>query len=373
MMNLIKIIHQKLLPPPLNLGYIPYLSLAYLSIFFANIYFNPVSGWQLVALIGGVSIFLICYFRAFWCHGALLGFYIGAILVIGIAMSQLNWGASVFFVYSAVMCSGFKRQKTSLLGLFAVIALISAYSILTQQSGYFWIPAIVFSAIIGLIVIDQAETDRNNQALKLSQQQIQALAQTAERERISRDLHDILGHSLSVITLKSELASKMIDKNLPLAQIRAEIKAVEQLSRETLAQVRGAVAGYNQATIVTEVLKAQVATDAAGIELIVNIAPIDLPPPIESQLALVIREAITNVVRHADTDQAWITLNEDQHQLRLTIRDQGKIGVYQANAGLNNMKERIEKIGGTMHLTTLPTTMLQFVLPCIPLTNPSSL
>ncbi|NRA84337.1 MAG: sensor histidine kinase [Gammaproteobacteria bacterium] len=362
-MNLLLKIHHKLLPKEANLSYTPYLSLAYLGIFLTNLYFYPPTNSELAIIMVGMVTFLVCYFRAYWCQGRQLVFCIVALSLIGVAMAEINWGASVFFVFSAVCCSFLNTKRNSLIALGCVILFIILYSVITDKSSYFWIPSILFSTIITLMTIHQVELDKTNQALKISQQQIQALATTAERERISRDLHDLLGHSLSVITLKAELAGKMIDKNIDIEQVRAEIKAVEQLSRETLAQVRGAVTGYNQATIAVELLQAKVATDAANIELISQLETLEMPQHIESQLALIIREAITNVVRHADTTKVWVNLTVNEQKLVLRIKDQGKITHHNTNAGINNMRERIDKLGGKMHLSTEPTTEFIFTLP----------
>lgn len=361
-MNLLKKIHHRLVPCEADMGFIPYLSLAYLAIFFVNLYFDPVSGLRLVAVILALMMFLVCYFRAHWVHGEQLVVCIAGIFGIGVAMAQINFGASVFFVYAAVFCAQFKTHRSALGALIFVICSIGLFSAVAQQSSYFWIPAILFSFIIGLMTVHQAEVDRKNKALKLSEQQIEALAKTAERERIGRDLHDILGHSLSVITLKSELASKMIDKGIALDKIREEIKAVEELSRETLAQVRGAVVGYNQATIDTELLHAHVATKAADIQLITNIDALALTQDIESQLALIMREAITNIVRHASTEKAWVALKNHDNVIELIIKDQGSMTDYKENSGLNGMRQRIAKLGGEMHIETMPTS-LRFNVP----------
>ncbi len=320
------------------------------------------SGLRLVAVILALMIFLVCYFRAHWVRGKQLVVCIAGIFGIGVAMAQINFGASVFFVYAAVFCAQFKTHRSALGALMFVICSIGLFSAVTQQSSYFWIPAILFSFIIGLMTVHQAEVDRKNKALKLSEQQIEALAKSAERERIGRDLHDILGHSLSVITLKSELASKMIDKGIALDKIREEIKAVEELSRETLAQVRGAVVGYNQATIDTELLHAQVATKAANIELISDIESEKLASNIEAQLALIVREAVTNIVRHADTKKAWVTLQFQDTGIELSIKDQGSMTDYNENSGLSGMRQRITKLGGEMHIETTPTC-LRFNVP----------
>jgi len=318
-MNTLIKIHHFLLPEEHDIGFSAYVVLVFLSIFFINFYVRPVHGVELLVVVAAVSIFLVCYFRAYWCRGKELLFYIVAILFIGVAMAEINWGASVFFVYAAAFCCDCGSRQKSFMTLGAVLIFTIIYTLLTGKPTYFWVPAIFFSATIGLLNIHQVEVLTKNKVLKRSQQEIKQLAETAERERISRDLHDLLGHSLSVITLKAELASKMIDKKVSLEKIRDEIKAVEKLSRETLAQVRGAVSGYNIATIEGELLQAAVATEAAGIRLIKNIEFAELPSEIESEFALIIRESITNVIRHADTDSVRVDLANKQGELKLTI------------------------------------------------------
>jgi len=362
-MTFFKKIHHKLVPPAHNLGYMPYLNLAYLLIFFINIYFNPVSALERVAVGLSLITFIVCYFQVFWRQGTSLAFCIATMFVIGCAMSTINVGASVFFVYAACACAGFESQRNAMYSLISIICLTGLFSALSNQSGYFWIPAVMFSTVIGFALIHQAEIDRKNQALTLSQQQVKQLAQTAERERISRDLHDILGHSLSVITLKAELASKMIDAEQPQSLIRDEIKAVEKLSRETLAQVRGAVSGYNRATLANELHNAYVATKAAGIELIEDINSVNLALDVESQLALILREATTNIIRHAKTSKAWITLTQTNNIVTLKISDEGTIKTLKPHSGILNMQERIESLGGKMDIQNAPITLLTFTMP----------
>lgn len=218
------------------------------------------------------------------------------------------------------------------------------------------------SITVGLLNIHNSEVLKKNKALKQSQQETQHLAKIAERERISRDLHDLLGHSLSVITLKSELASKMIDKGISLEKIKTEIKAVEELSRKTLAQVRDAVKGYNVATIKGELLQVKVATQAADIELIASIEVESLPIKVESELALIIREAITNVIRHAKTKKVWVVLKQVATKLTLTISDQGQISMRKEQSGMQNMRTRIDQLGGKMEVENDPNTQLIFTL-----------
>lgn len=355
-------VHHFLLPEEHDIGFSAYVILAFLGMFFFHFYFQPIEGVELGIVIVGVISFLACYFRAYWCQGKELFFYIVAICLIGSVMAGINAGASVFFVYAAGFCCGFSPRSKAFFALLFVLLFVVIFSVLTQQVVFFWFSAVFFSCIIGLLNIHQIEVQNKNKALKQSQQEIKQIAETAERERISRDLHDILGHSLSVITLKAELASKMIDKGIDLEKIKHEIKEVEELSRATLAQVRGAVSGYNKATIANELLQATVATQAAGIKLIKNIAVCELSAEVESELALIIRESITNVIRHADTNSVQVDLVNKNNELILTITDQGYIQDIKENSGIQNMRSRINKIGGQMKFIKLPNTQLQFTL-----------
>ena len=362
-MSLLLKIHYFLLPQDEDIGYAVYSNLLFLSLFFGNLYFRPVHGFDMVIIIAGLMIFLVLYFRAFSAQENDLIYYIAAMCFIGVALSEINIGANIFFIYAAVFSGELYNKRKALITLLLVLAFIIFYSVITDKSSYFWLPAIFMSITLGLLNINRTEVLKKNKALIQSQQETKHLAKIAERERISRDLHDLLGHSLSVITLKSELAGKMIDKGVSPEKIKTEIKAVEELSRKTLAQVRDAVKGYNIATIKGELLQVRVATEAAKIELIENIELESLPTGIESELALIIREAITNVIRHAETEKVWIVLKQVATHLTLTISDQGQITTIKEQSGMQNMRTRINQIGGEMNVVNTPNTHLKFTLP----------
>ncbi|MFT5634619.1 MAG: two-component system sensor histidine kinase DesK [Cognaticolwellia sp.] len=361
-MNLLLKIHHFLIPQGEDIGYSVYSNLLFLSLFFGNLYFRPVHDIELAVVVAGLITFLVLYFRAYSVQGNELAVYIAAICLIGVGLSEITFGGNIFFVYAAAFSGEFYHKRKAFLSLILVLAFTALYAVITDKSSYFWLPAIFMSITLGLLNIHNSEVLKKNKALKQSQQEIQHLAKIAERERISRDLHDLLGHSLSVITLKSELASKMIDKGISLEKIKTEIKAVEELSRKTLAQVRDAVKGYNVATIKGEILQVKVATQAADIELIASIEVESLPIKIESELALIIREAITNVIRHAETKKVWIVLKQVATQLTLTISDQGQITTRKEQSGMQNMRTRIDQLGGEMVVENDPNTQLTFTL-----------
>ena len=362
-MSLLLKIHYFLMPQDEDIGYAVYSNLLFLSLFFGNLYFRPVHGVDMVITIAGLMTFLVLYFRAFSAQKSDLIYYIAAMCLIGVGLSEINVGANVFFIYAAAFSGELYNKRKALITLLLVLAFIIFYSVITDKSSYFWLPAIFMSITLGLLNINRTEVLKKNKALKQSQQETKHLAKIAERERISRDLHDLLGHSLSVITLKSELAGKMIDKGVSLEKIKTEIKEVEELSRKTLAQVRDAVKGYNIATIKGELLQVRVATEAAKIELFATIEVESLPANIESELALIIREAITNVIRHAETEKVWIVLKQVATHLTLTISDQGQITTKKEQSGMQNMRTRIHQMGGEMNVVNAPNTQLKFTLP----------
>ena len=127
--------------------------------------------------------------------------------------------------------------------------------------------------------------------------------------------------------------------------------------------MRDAVKGYNIATIKGELLQVRVATEAAKIELFASIEVESLPASIESELALIIREAITNVIRHAETEKVWIALKQVATHLTLTISDQGQITTKKEQSGMQNMRTRINQMGGEMNVVNAPNTQLKFTLP----------
>jgi two-component system sensor histidine kinase DesK len=362
-MGLLLKIHYFLLPQDEDVGYAVYSNLLFLSLFFGNLYFRPVHGVDMVIIIAGLITFLVLYFRAFSAQQSDLIYYIAAMCLIGVGLSEINIGANVFFIYAAAFSGELYNKRKAFITLLLVLGFIIFYSVITDKSSYFWLPAIFMSITLGLLNINRTEVLKKNKALKQSKQETKHLAKIAERERISRDLHDLLGHSLSVITLKSELAGKMIDKGVSPEKIKTEIKAVEELSRKTLAQVRDAVKGYNIATIKGELLQVRAATEAAKIELIASIDVESLPTSIESELALIIREAITNVIRHAETEKVWIILKQVATHLTLTISDQGQIITTKEQSGMQNMRTRINQMGGKMNVASVPNTQLKFTLP----------
>jgi two-component system sensor histidine kinase DesK len=188
--------------------------------------------------------------------------------------------------------------------------------------------------------------------LSLNSQLVEArdeLARNAvaeERVRFARDLHDLLGHSLSLIALKSELAGRLAERDP--ARAREEMADVESVARRALAEVRDAVSGYRQVSFAQALVEARSALSAAGVSLRAPSGAPSLPVKVDAVLGWVIREATTNVLRHSRATSMSVELVTDARHAALTVTDDGVGGDAPAGAGLAGLTERVEAVGGRL-------------------------
>ena len=206
--------------------------------------------------------------------------------------------------------------------------------------------------VIGTTNIYFAELGRKSADLRRSREEVEHLAAMAERERIARDLHDLLGHTLSLITLKAELARKLSSRGDERAV--DEIADVERISRDALKQVREAVAGYRDSGLEGELGRARLLCQASAVEVeaeLDEVSELNLDPRQEATLVMVLREATTNLARHSGASTCKISLLRDGSQVVLTARDNGRGGsTRQRGNGLTGMSERLAAVGGSLEL-----------------------
>lgn len=173
------------------------------------------------------------------------------------------------------------------------------------------------------------------------------LAVVEERERVARDVHDVLGHSLTVVTVKAELAERLLA--IDPERARAELADIQILSRQALAEVRATVGGLRVANLSEELAAARGALAGAGIDPDVPTDSAVVDPRHRTVLAWVLREAVTNVVRHSDADACTVTLGPS----RLTVADDGRgMEARPEGNGLRGLRERVTAAGGTLTIRT---------------------
>ncbi|AWH44384.1 MULTISPECIES: sensor histidine kinase [Stenotrophomonas] len=274
-----------------------------------------------------------------------------ALAMVALSLVLLPWYPSglSYFVFGCVMMrmsgrSGwwmYLLQLTALNIVFCAAALYFGY----PWQALVWMPAVSF--IVGLVVNVEALSQQRDVALQLSQEEVRRLATTAERERIGRDLHDLLGHTLSLITLKLELARKLYDRDD--ARARQEIGEAEAIAREALAQVRSAVTGIRASDLAGELASARLLLECQQVHLHYTVPP-PMPVEVERGLALVLREAATNIVRHAQATQARVEFMQEGRQLVMQIRDDGRGGLQAEGNGMCGMRERVAALGGQLQV-----------------------
>jgi two-component system sensor histidine kinase DesK len=297
---------------------------------------------------------------------------IAATFLLGLVAFPWNQGSSCLFAYAAAFIPfsvvSVRRvlalQGAILLAIFAEGSLFHARQDAFHISWANTYVAIFIAIVVGGGNIFSAEQKRSNCKLREAQAENLALAAVAERERIARDLHDVLGHTLSVIVLKAELAGRLSKQDPQRAA--SEIGDVERIARTALAEVREAIGGYRARGLGAEIEAARSTLDAAGVTLSSVGAPdviAGLSAAEETALALALREAVTNIVRHARATRCTLRFAcEDGHR-RLVVEDDGQHAATREGNGLRGMRERIESLGGRLSLERDGGTRLLIDLP----------
>ncbi|MER6439637.1 MULTISPECIES: sensor histidine kinase [unclassified Streptomyces] len=262
----------------------------------------------------------------------------------------------VLFVYVSIASGAALPLRMARWAIPAVCVLLTATA-LTAPGGRSYLAGLLIPALLGgFAMTGVRELIRTTIALREARATVAQLAANEERLRLARDLHDLLGHSLSLITLKSELAGRMLpDRPEDAAQ---QVADIEQVSRQALVDVREAVTGYRRPRLSGELAGAQVALTAAGITAELPTEPdlaglAGVAEESESALAWALREAVTNVVRHSGARRCVVECVRrqtlDGPVLELVVEDDGSGGSGAGPGnGLTGLTERLEKAGGTL-------------------------
>ncbi|MFF4346359.1 sensor histidine kinase [Streptomyces sp. NPDC001530] len=205
------------------------------------------------------------------------------------------------------------------------------------------------STMVTAAILSLSEAVRE---LRAAREELARRAVEKERMRFSRDLHDLLGHTLSVIVVKSEAARRLAPRDMTAAL--TQITDIESVGRQALTEIREAVTGYREGSLATELDRARSALSAAGVEPVVRQSGPPLVPQAEALLGWVLREAVTNVVRHSAATRCDITVDGTPERVRLTISDNGT-GTSTAEpvegiggTGLKGLTERLTTAGGSL-------------------------
>ena len=285
-----------------------------------------------------------------------------AMFILALVYVPINPGAWGIYIYVAVCIPEVADSTNAVIGLLMVqCGAIVAESWIFHMSPWVWATGVGSTLLWGMNRLRMKQKDRVDAKLRMAHEEIEQLAKTAERERIARDMHDVLGHSLSLIVLKSELAGRLLD-NQP-ARAALEIAEIETTARRALAEVRKTISGYRSEGFASELTRAAEVLETAGVRLHKPAKAPYLTPRHEATLSLVLREAVTNIVRHADASECSIELSTAEDKTQLVIADDGRGDIRQEGNGLRGMRERVRELGGSLSLESHRGTRLQIELP----------
>ncbi|MEH7218416.1 sensor histidine kinase [Bacillus toyonensis] len=356
---------------PKHMGFFPYMWLVYLLFPIYNL--TQVSGWKLVMGIGMLIVFIITYRQLYFVQKTfVLWAFIQMILTFLFAIFYNPF--MIFFGFFTASAMGFAPSKKVFRVLLCLlVVMLGAFVFinmnqLTPANLVNIVPMFILMLLtpFGMRNFNQKKMLKNQ--LNEANEQIKDLVKREERQRIARDLHDTLGHTLSLITLKSQLVEKLIVKNPERASVEA--KEITQTSRTALKQLRELISDMRMITVEEELEQIKAILQAANIELEIEqeASASSLSPIEQNILGMCLREAVTNVVKHSKATQCTVSVLESQGELILKVEDNG-IGLEDQNNdgnGIRGMKERIALIDGFVELNTIHSgTLLTVKVPVV--------
>ncbi|OZD43202.1 histidine kinase [Rhodococcus sp. 06-1477-1B] len=271
-----------------------------------------------------------------------------AVVLWGLSLSLLPWlGTDVRWLWTFVGVS----VAVSRVGYARMLSIVFGLSLLSffvgEWNGADPLTSVLNSAVIlsiSIMMFSFVENISTLHRLREAQDQVAELAAEKERGRVARDVHDILGHSLTVITVKAELAGRLMDAGSPAA--RDEIAQIEQLSRGALADVRATVHGYRGVSISGELAAARAALESAGVSADLPGSTDQVPADRRELAGWVVREAVTNVIRHSGAASCRVRL--DGRSIEVADDGCGPASTASTGSGLTGLRERVETAGARL-------------------------
>lgn len=321
-----------------------------LVFFFLPLFNVNYTGWQYLAMALALVAFLLCYFWAYRCSRQQMHQPTLAIVLIALLITPLNPGSISMFSYAGFFIGYANPLKRYLLLITALLLLLVTlnYTITIYWPHFIHIGLPI---VLGVSFLGWVEQQRMLQRLthQQSADEIKQLATMVERERIARDLHDILGHTLSSIILKADLAEKLLLRQ-QTAPAQQQLTELSQIAREALSQVRQSVSGYKHQGLSAETAKLLNRLREAEFQVELNGTIPTLDSRTETVLVLALTELVTNVIRHSKGDVCQLMFQHQDAKLQIQLYDNGKSTTFNEGNGLQGLRERLAALSGTLSL-----------------------
>jgi two-component system, NarL family, sensor histidine kinase DesK len=321
------------------------------------------SAWYTAAALTLVAAFCVVYvgLLATWDRNATRSRAAFAALFVLAVIASAAYGGSVAWIFvSSAAGIVIPSPRTAMRVVLLSSACYLVTGLLSHTDRTDLLLDLVPTVLVGFAMVGFRRQIELTRELRGAREAVARLAANEERLRLARDLHDLTGQSLSMITLKSELAARLLQR-LPEGadrdRARDEIEQVADVSRQTLHDIREAISGYRRPTLAVEIITARTALETAGIvshdDPAITLLSGTFDPDAEAALAWCLREAVTNVVRHSKARNCRITLARRGGILALEVRDDGcgsSAGTQPSGTGLRGMSERLCAVGGHLEL-----------------------
>ncbi|WP_457349217.1 sensor histidine kinase [Sphingomonas sp. UYP23] len=320
--------------------------MAPLALYAATLLVLPMPVWAIAGTLAGLSFLIVLWFAAARLDGTAIIPLIVIAAAIGMALASGGGAWSLFFAYGAAMAGRIRPRSIAIAAMAALGLTLVAYGAALALPLLEWGPGLLFGATAGMSAMHRRELELKNGALAAANLEIRHLAAVAERERIARDLHDLLGQTLTLVAIKADLAKRLIGRDdVGAAQ---EVGDIAEAARTALAEVRAAVSGMRSSSIGAELSRASSSLQAAGIAASLPHAVAAITPGGEAVLAMVLREAVTNVIRHSGATICRVEVERLEDDVTLTVEDDGDGSEMVEGWGLTGMRGRLAAAGGEL-------------------------
>jgi two-component system, NarL family, sensor histidine kinase DesK len=313
--------------------------------------------WLITALALAAFLALYTLGLIFWRRKDVLRFQCAAATLLAAAFMAYRPSGAIFFPVIAAFLPfsvNGRIAASATLVAFLVVAYAVEWLLLGGEIEPFFYVILFQSLILGAGTTFVARQTLANERL----------SRTAERERIARDLHDTLGQTLTIIAVKAELAGRLLERDTGAAQ--REIAEIERIARDALAEAREVIHGYYGDGLDAELARARSMLEAAGLGVEHDCDAGDMPPAQERVLGLVLRESVTNIVRHAQATRCRLALHRIGDTVRMVVHDNGLGGAHRQGLGMQSIRARVDALGGHADWDGTRGTLLTIILPIKP-------
>ncbi|RUO23301.1 two-component sensor histidine kinase [Aliidiomarina iranensis] len=323
----------------------------------------PYPLWEIAVLVVALIVFVGLYLYCFNLQPEQMLLPILAMYFLAVATTPLNPGSVALFSYVGFFVGFAYRWPIALASVIGIVATLAVFQfgVGTRWDLFFHYGAVI---VITVAIFGRVERlrQRHAEAERKSQEEIERLATRVERERIARDLHDILGHTLSSIVLKSDLAQAQLAKQ-QYKQAGVQLAELSEIARASLSQVRQSVSGYKHGGLNLELNRLVQRLKDAGFDTQISGQPPAMDTERETAVVLALTELVTNIIRHSKGQRCEIHFDESADTYQIKIEDNGPCTDISTGNGLQGVQLRMHELGGSVKVNTQTGCAVSLLFP----------